>query len=87
MLPQEPNSTETYIFNPDLRDFSFSLSDDDNIVHEYTLLAQEITTLPKYIADHGANKLADYILGKRGIKQNYELDKNNLMKEIYVNLS
>jgi len=87
MLPQEPNSTETYIFNPGLKDFKFSLADDYNVVHEYVFLAQEITTLPKYIADHGVNKLVDYIINKRGIKENYELDKNNLMKEIYVNLS
>lgn len=86
MLPNQPDQTPVNLYNPDLKDFTFVLADDNNVQHEYILHSQEITTLPKYIADHGASKLADMLVWKRGVKSNYELDKKNILEEIYVQI-
>ena len=74
------------LFNPDVKDFIFKCADEDNTPHEYTLRAQEITTLPKWIAGKGANDLANMLVWKWGIKTNYEDEKKAVLKEIYVEL-
>ena len=83
MFQHQPDETPVNLFNPS-EDFTFTLANDDNVPVGYVLKGNEITTLPKYIADHGANKLADKIVWQRGIRDNYELDKANVLKEIYI---
>jgi hypothetical protein len=78
-LPTSPDETPTNIFNPDLE--SFTLIYDKK---EYTISAYGIETYPKYIADRMASDLADTIIGKRGVIKNHSLDKEELLKEIYV---
>ena len=78
-LPTSPNLTPVSLFNCSLDSFDFTY---DNKV--YTLPAYGIETYPKYLADRLAESLADFIIGKRGIIKNHQLDKEELLKEIYV---
>ena len=50
----------------------------------YTLHAMSYDSFPKYIADKIAPLLADKIIGKMGVKENYELDKAKLLDKIYM---
>ncbi len=83
-MQTSPDLTPTNLYNPLIEDFKFIRADDNNVKHEYILRGQEITTLPRAIAIQGANDLAYYIVYKRGIKNNFELDKQNVLKEIFV---
>lgn len=78
-LRYAPEITPTNLFNPSLE--SFTLSHDKK---EYVLPPYGIEPFPRYIADLMASQLADTIIGKRGIIKNYQLDKEELLKEIYV---
>ncbi len=83
--PPQRDETPTLVYNPDTEDFTFKRAIEgtrDQV--EYILRSQEITTLPFYIARQGANSLADKLVWKRGIKTNYELEKKNVLEEIYV---
>jgi len=78
-LPKSPNLTPVSLFNPSLESFEFTY---DKKV--YVLPAYGIETFPKYLADKMARSLADTIIGKRGVMKNHQLDKEELLKEIYV---
>lgn len=78
-LPLKPNITPINLFNPSLESFTFNYDK-----KEYILPAYGIESYPKYLADKLASSLADTIIGKRGVIKNYELDKKELLKEIYV---
>jgi hypothetical protein len=78
-LPTQPNQTPVSLFNPSLEAFEFTY---DNKV--YIFPAYGIETYPKWLADRMANSLADTIIGKRGVIKNHSLDKEELLKEIYV---
>ena len=78
-LPTQPNKTLTALFNPSLEAFTFIYDK-----KEYILPAYGIETFPKYLADKMASRLADTIIGKRGVIKNHELDKSELLKEIYI---
>lgn len=80
-LPQGPNLTPTRLQNPSLEEFVFSYNGGRE---KYVLAAYDIKTFPKYIADLMASGLADKIIGKRGIRQNYQQDKEDLLKEIFI---
>ena len=85
-LLTEPDQTETLLYNPTTDDFSFICADNNNDKHEYILRGMEITKLPKYLADMGASKLAEKLVWERGIKTNYQDDKNKILEELYVKL-
>lgn len=78
-LPTQPDETPITIFNPALEEFEFIYDQE-----KYKLAGYDFATHPKYLADRMASKLADWILSKWGIKQNYELDKRELLEKIYV---
>lgn len=78
-LPTQPNLSPTNLFNPSLEPFTFIYAKEVYIFPSYS-----IRTYPKYLADKMASALADWIIGKRGVKKNYSLDKEELLKEIYV---
>ena len=78
-LQTKPNETPTPLFNPSLEAFEFVY---DRVTH--ILPAYGIETYPRYLADKMAKSLADTIIGKRGVIKNHELDKSELLKEIYV---
>lgn len=77
----QPNHSPKTLFNPDMETFIFSYDGGKEI---YTLYPMSHETFPTYIADKIAPQLADRIIGKTGVKQNYELDKQELLKRIYV---
>ena len=76
---------EVGIFNPDIKDFSvkYDINEDGNPV-TFTAPARETSYFSPRIAHHVAKHLADFLLHKRGIKQNPDLDKQNIMEEILV---
>jgi len=78
-LPTGPDLTLTSIFNPSLELFTLSFDKDS-----YVLPAYGIETFPKWIADRMAQSLADTIIGQRGVMKNHQLDKEELLREIYV---
>jgi hypothetical protein len=78
-LQTQPNLSPTPLFNPSLEEFVFTY--DKEI---YTLPAYGIETYPKYLADRMASTLADTIISKQGVRKNYELDKEELLQQIYV---
>lgn len=78
-LQTQPNQTPKTLFNPALEEFKFTYDGT-----EYAIAGYDFVTHPTYLADKMANKLADWILSKWGIKQNYELDKKELLEKIYV---
>jgi len=78
-LATTPDMTPIPLFNPSLEAFIFTYDR-----KEHTLPAYGIETFPKYLADKMASRLADTIIGKRGVIKNHELDKSELLKEIYI---
>ncbi len=78
-LQKVPDQTPVPLFNPSLELFTFSHAQKD-----YELPAYGIEIFPKYIADRMASCLADTIIGARGVLKNYQLDKEELLKEIYL---
>ena len=80
-LPLKPDKTETNLYNPDTEEFNFSY---DGGRESYNFHAMSYESFPKYIADKMASLLADKIIGKMGIKQNYMLDKQKLLDRIYI---
>lgn len=78
-LPTAPDVTPITLFNPSLESFTFVYDK-----KEYMLFAYSADLFPKYIADRLASKLADAIIAKRGVVKNHELDRQELLKEIYV---
>lgn len=78
-LQTQPNLLLVPLFNPSLEEFVFVYDK-----KTYTLPAYGIESYPKYLADKMSNKLADTIISKQGVRKNYELDKQELLKQIYV---
>ena len=77
----QPVTTPTNLFNPDTETFVFSYDMGKQV---YTLYAMSYDSVPKYIADKIAPLLADKIIGQRGVIKNHSLDKEELLREIYV---
>lgn len=75
----KPDTTPVSIFNPSLELFEYPY--DQKV---YTVPAYGTEIYPKYLADKLASTLADTIIGKRGVMKNYALDKQELLKEIYI---
>jgi len=70
------------VFNPDIKDFSVQYDIDGNMSPKtFTAPAREISYHLPVIAKHIKSNLADYLLHKRGIKQNPALDKENIIKD------
>lgn len=78
-LPTGPDETPTSISNVALKEFTCTYDK-----KEYTIAGYGIETYPKYLADHIANALAEWIIVTRGVKKNHSLDKEELLKEIYM---
>ena len=78
-LPTQPNQTPVSLFNPSLEAFEFIYDKEAHILPAYG-----IETYPKWLADRMATSLADTIISKRGVVKNHSLDKEELLKEIYV---
>lgn len=78
-LQTQPNQSQIPLFNPSLEEFVF-IYDKKN----YTLPAYGIENYPKYLADKMASSLADTIIAKQGVRKNHDLDKQELLKQIYV---
>ncbi len=78
-LPTTPDLTPTNLFNPSLESFTFIYDK-----KEYVLPAYGIESYPRYLADRLAESLADNIIGKRGVIKNHSLDKEELLKEIFI---
>ena len=81
-LPEGPDITPKYIWNPTTEDFTTTYADENNVPVEYTAPSLEMSRFPTYIARHIAKKLADVIVWKRGIKTNFEDDYKTVLKEI-----
>lgn len=78
-LQTQPNLSPTTIFNPSLEVFTFEYDGE-----KYVLAPYDVVPFPKYLADKMASRLADEIIARRGVMKNHELDKQELLKEIYV---
>lgn len=78
-LPTQPNLSPTPLFNPSLEEFTFSYDG-----KTYTLPAFGIEKFPKYLADKMAKRLADTIIAHQGVRKNYQLDHEELLKQIYI---
>lgn len=79
-IQTQPNLSPTPLFNPSLEEFVFKY----NGTEEYILPAYGIETYPKWLADKMAATLADTIIAKRGVRKNHQLDKEELLDQIYV---
>jgi len=75
----KPDVKPVTIFNPALKLFTYTFDK-----KEYTIGGYDFATHPKWLADRMAHRLADWYIATYGVKDNYELDKANLLKKIYV---
>jgi hypothetical protein len=73
---------EVRLFNPSLKDFSHTY-DIDGVKQTFTIPAYGYAAIPKEVATKLANRLADYLIGKHGVKVNYEADKQSWLLEIW----
>ena len=76
---------KVFIFNPDIEDFSVKYDiNGDGSPATFTIRSLESDSFSPVIAKHITKHLANYLLHKRGIKQNSELDLQNIKKEIEI---
>ncbi len=80
-LPTTPNLTQQTLYNPDRETFTYSYDGGKAI---YTLYPMSYDDFPAYIARKIANALAEKIIGKEGVKKNFSLDKEELLKRIII---
>lgn len=80
LLNNQPDKTPITLFNPDREPFIFSYNGGREV---YTLYAMSYDEFPKYIALKMASKLAEKMIGKLGVKENFELDKKKLLERIF----
>jgi len=80
-LPVQPDKTPTQLFNPGMEEFTFPYDGGREV---YTLYPLSYDTFPAYIAHKMAPILAEKIMAKEGIKDNFELDKKRLIARILV---
>lgn len=83
-LPDGPNTTLKYLFNPLTEDFTTTYANDANKPITYTCPSMKISEFPTYLADHIAKHLAQKIVFKRGIQHNYEQDFRAVLQEITI---
>jgi len=75
------------IYNPELEDFTFKMRrDEDNKLISYTMKGQEITYFEPKHEKVVKDKLATYLLNKRGVKTNVEDEDKKVIEEISVKL-
>lgn len=84
MIPNQPDQTPTLVFNPDIHPHSFGYDMQGENPQEYTVAPLNSIKLPAYLAKKFANQLADAIVNKRGIRTNYQAEKEALLKEILI---
>lgn len=77
-LPLKPDLTPLRLFNPSLEPFTFIYDK-----QEYKIAGYGVASFPAYIANRMARSLADYIISRGGVRKNYFLDKEELLKEIF----
>lgn len=84
MLQTQPNQTPRLLYNPDVisHTFDYDLNGDDP--QQYTVAPLSSIRLPEYLATKFANQLADILVNKRGIRTNYQTDKEKFLKEILI---
>jgi hypothetical protein len=80
-LPIKPDLTPQTLYNPDRETFTFTYDGGKEV---YTLYPMSYDEFPAYIARKIANALADKIIGKDGVKNNYTQDKEELLKRIII---
>lgn len=78
-IPTQPNQSPVKLFNPSLDDFTFTYGKE-----QHSLAAYGVESFPKYLAEKMAHRLADTIISKRGVRENHQLDKEKLLKEIFI---
>jgi len=83
-IPTSPDTTETLLYNPSKRDFTYPMADDNNVIQQYTLPSRTISKFPKYIADHLAKHLAQTLASEGDPKVNYIERYNEWISKIYV---
>lgn len=80
-LPNGPDLTPTSLYNPGKEDFTITWAGEPHTLH-----AGEIETYPKWLADHIAKHLCKKLIGEHGIKINYQVDYDEMMKLIQTGL-
>lgn len=81
-LPDTPDTTPTYLFNPAKEDFTTFYDG-----KEYILPSRVIVTHPKFLADHLAKHLAQYLAVKESAgAQEYQQQYQAYLAKIYVEL-
>jgi len=70
------------LYNPDTEDFEWEYLDDANVSHVAKIPAMTVMMYPEWLANLLTTHLVDFIYHKRGQKENSELDKTNIRKEI-----
>jgi len=94
MIPTTRDETPTLIYNPLKSDFTYPLTNDENMQIQYTMPSRGLVTFPAYIARHLAKHLAQKIalentveITKDGpIRLHYETRYQNALDKIFVKL-
>ncbi len=81
MIPKEPDITPTFLYNPSKDDFIYPYNGQDQFMP-----SREITTFPKFLADHLAKHLAQKLALEDGSKIHYEDRLARWLDKIYVKL-
>lgn len=85
-LPDGPDTTPFFIFNPLTEDFVTTYANEQNEPIEYICPSLKISEFPAYIGKKVAKNLAQYIVLKRKIKTNYQDEYQACLQEIEVKL-
>lgn len=84
MMQTSPNLKPKPLYNPLTHDFSWEYKDDDNNQHIAVCRALEITYFPTWLADLVMKHLIDEVYENRKPKQNPELDREMIQKEVEI---
>lgn len=82
MSNQQNQPTLRLLFNPDIVSHEFDYDKFGPEAQHFIVPALNAIRVPVHMADTFASHLADLIINKRGIKNNYALDKETILKEI-----
>lgn len=81
-LSTQPDITPVSLYNPSKEDFTITWDGEPT----KPLRAGEIETYPKWLADHIAKHLCKKLIAEKGIKVNYQIDYDEMMKQIQTGL-
>lgn len=79
---QQPDQTPRLLYNPDVVAHEFDYDKMGPNPQHFVVPALSGIRVPAHMAETFAGRLADILVNKRGIKTNYQADKEKLLQEI-----